>query len=301
MRLTILGCNSSTPRADGFTTSQVLELGSKIFLIDCGEGAQIQMKKVRIKFRSIDYILISHLHGDHYHGLIGFLTSSSHFGRTTPLTIFGPRGLKEIIQLQINITKLSLSYQLNFVELYKDESEVIFNQSNIKLSTIPLNHRIYTNGFLIEFTPSNRVIDAENPRRGLNFQSCEAEQLKAGRDLKFNTGKTIPNQALTKPGSYHSYAYCSDTAYKPHIISMIKGVDVLYHEATFLESERKKAEQTFHSTAREAALIAKRAGVKTLILGHYSARYKTKKDHLKEAKTVFQSTELAEDLRVFQF
>ena len=254
MKLTILGCHSSTPRPDCYNSSQVLSLNKIQILIDCGEGTQKQMKKAGIELKDIDTVLISHLHGDHFYGLIGFLTSHDHNMRTKPITIYGPKGLKEIVSVQLRVTNRSLTYRLNIIELEEMESLKIVTQPHLSIKTIPLKHRIYTNGFLVEYSNNDSSI---------------------------------------------RYAYCSDTAYEPKIASMIKGVDWLYHEATFLETHATKAQHTNHSTAKQAASIAQKAGAKKLIIGHYSSRYENQENHLREARSIFKNTELSQDLKVF--
>ncbi|MCY4216853.1 MAG: ribonuclease Z [Flavobacteriaceae bacterium] len=254
MKLTILGCHSSTPRPDCFNSAQVLSLGNIGVLIDCGEGTQMQLKKARIHLKDIDIVLISHLHGDHFYGLIGFLTSHDHNIRKNSISVYGPIGLNEIIQAHLRVTNKSLSYPLNIIELGQTESIEIIKDAQLSIKTVPLKHRIYTNGFLIEYTY---------------------------KDLHI------------------LYAYCSDTAYDPKIIPIIKGAHWLYHEATFLDMHSSKADQTNHSTAKQAALIALKAGVKKLIIGHYSARYNNYENHLKEAREIFANTELSQDLKVF--
>src|SRR5690606_5462158 len=301
MKLNILGCYSATPRTITNPTSQVLEINNQMYLIDCGEGTQVQLRKHKIKFSRINQIFISHLHGDHFFGLIGLISTFSLLNRPNDLHIYGPKGIKEIILLQIKLSKSYTKYNLFFHELESTESELIFEDDKIEVHTIPLKHRVYANGYLFKEKPGLRRIniDAEQEQ---NIEVCYFNKLKQGSDLQREDGTIIKNETVTSdPQPIQSYAFCSDTVYNEEIIPLIKEVDVLYHESTFLERDIEKCIPTGHSTAMQAAEIAKKAHVKNLILGHYSTRYPEIELFKKEAETVFQPVLLADDGKVFKF
>lgn len=301
MNLTILGCYAATPRTFTNPTSQVLEINNRLFLIDCGEGTQVQLRKNKIKFSAINQIFISHLHGDHVYGLIGLISTFTLLNRATPLTIFGPVGIKEMIKLQLKLANSWPQYELTFVELSSTESELIFEDDKVLVKTIPLKHRVYTNGFLFQEKPKERNLNIEKVRE-YEIETCYFQNLKNGKDITLDDGRVIPNSVLTfDPPLPKSYAFCSDTLYNEDIIPIISGVDVLYHEATFLESESHYTERTMHSTAKEAARIALKANVGQLILGHYSTRYESIQLFKEEAVTVFENTLLADDGVFFEF
>lgn len=297
MELTILGCHSATPRESKQTTAQVLNVGGHLFLIDCGEGTQIQLRKAKIKFSRIKHIFISHLHGDHFYGLVGLISTFRLLGRATPLHIYGPKGIKEIITLQLKYANSWTDYPLHFIELDETHSRFLFEDSVVKVSTIPLDHRIYTNGFLFETQPGLRKINKE-ATAPLDLAPEDYQKLQTGADIVLSTGEKIKNEHLTQePMAVKRYAFCSDTGYYEPIIPHIRGVDLLYHEATFLDAHIDLAENTKHSTVKQAATIAQKAGVKKLMIGHYSSRYKEKEAFLKEGKTIFEPIVLSEDLK----
>jgi len=301
MKLTILGCYAATPRTLTNPTSQVLEIKNKIFLVDCGEGTQVQLRKNKIKFSKINHIFISHLHGDHLFGLIGTISTFALLGRTTDLHIYGPKGVKEIITLQLRLTSSWLSYELFYHELESKESEVIFEDNKVMVKTIPLKHRVYTNGFLFQEKPADRKLNVEAVQH-YNIHTAYYQKIKSGGDVTLDDGTVIENKKLSfDPVPAMSYAFCSDTAYHEDILPIIKDVDVLYHEATFLESEAALAEKTLHSTAKEAATIALKANAKQLILGHYSTRYDGIQRFKEEAETVFPNVLLGDDGVSFEF
>ncbi|MCL9808658.1 ribonuclease Z [Flavobacterium luminosum] len=301
MNLTILGCYAATPRTFTNPTSQVLEINNRLFLIDCGEGTQVQLRKNKIKFSAINQIFISHLHGDHVYGLIGLISTFTLLNRVTPLTVFGPVGIKEMIKLQLKLANSWPQYELTFVELSSTESEVIFEDDKVLVKTIPLKHRVYTNGFLFQEKPKERNLNIDKVRE-YEIETCFFQNIKNGKDITLDDGRVIPNSVLTfDPPSPKSYAFCSDTLYNEDVIPIISGVDVLYHEATFLESESHYTERTMHSTAKEAARIALKANVGQLILGHYSTRYESIQLFKEEAVTVFENTLLADDGVFFEF
>lgn len=300
MELTILGCYAATPRTFTNPTSQVLEINNRLFLIDCGEGTQVQLRKNKIKFSAINHIFISHLHGDHFFGLIGLISTFTLLNRVNPLTVFGPVGVKEIIKLQLRLANSWPQYELNFVELASTESEVIFEDDKVIVSTIPLKHRVYTNGYLFQEKLKERKLNVDKVQE-FEIETCYYQNIKNGKDIALDDGRVISNEELTfDPPAPKSYAFCSDTLYQESIIPIIQDVDVLYHESTFLESEVHLAEKTMHSTAKEAARIAKKANCKKLILGHYSTRYESIALFKDEAQTIFENVELADDGLTFQ-
>lgn len=301
MKLNILGCHSATPKLNSCPTAQVLEIQNHLFLIDCGEGTQIQLRKQKIKFSRIKHIFISHLHGDHFFGLVGLISTFSLLSRETELHIYGPKGIKEIITLQLKLSKSWTSYPLYFHELSAQNTETIFEDEKLTVETIPLSHRVYTNGFLFKAKPGDRKLRLEKVLN-LNIDVAYYRSIKKGKDLLLDNGKVVSNSEITlPPDTPKSYAFCSDTAFKPDIVSQIENVTVLYHESTFLESHAHLCEKTKHSTPKQAAEIAAKAKVKTLILGHFSTRYHDLTLFKTEAETVFKPVELAEDGKVFEF
>jgi ribonuclease Z len=301
LKLTILGCYAATPRTFTNPTAQVLEIRNRLFLIDCGEGTQVQLRKNKIKFSKINHVLISHLHGDHFFGLIGLLSTFALLNRTNDLHIYGPKGIKEIICLQLKLSNSWTSYGLIFHELESTESEVIFEDETVIVKTIPLNHRIYTNGFLFKEKLRERKINSVAVQN-YEIDKCYYQNIKNGKDIRLDNGLVIANELLSlDPIPPLSYAFCSDTSYSETIIPIINQVDVLYHEATFLESELVLAQKTMHSTAIQAATIALKAHVKQLIVGHYSTRYENISDFKTEAETVFFNVTLADDGKSFDF
>lgn len=301
MKLTILGCHAASLRWGAHPTSQVLELSGRTFLIDCGEATQMQLRRSKVKFSRIKQIFISHLHGDHYYGLIGLISTLELLGRKGELTIYGPKGIKKIIQVQLELSEARVSYPLNFIVLESGARERIYEDNKVIVETIPLRHRIYCNGFLFRAKPGLRRIAIEEARKA-EIDVAYFNRLKQGYDAPNKHGNLIPNAAVTlDPHPPKSYAFCSDTAYFPEIVNQLKDTQVLYHESTFLEMHKDLCEKTKHSTATQAAQIAKSANVETLVLGHYSGRYRDLEDFKKEAQEVFQNTLLAEDGKEFNF
>jgi ribonuclease Z len=299
--LTILGCYAATPRTLTNPTSQVLEIKNRLFLIDCGEGTQVQLRKNKLKFSKINHVFISHLHGDHFFGLIGLISTFALLGRTSDLHIYGPIGIQEIINIQLKLSNSWTNYQLIFHELESKESETIFEDDKVIVKTIPLKHRVYTNGFLFQEKIGERRLDL-NAVLNYEIDTCYYQNIKNGKDIVLEDGRIIENHKLTfDPIPTLSYAFCSDTKYSEAIIPIIQNVDVLYHEATFLQSEEALATKTMHSTAKEAAKIALKANAKQLILGHYSTRYDSLKLFKEEAETIFASVLLADDGKSFEF
>ncbi|MGR7814092.1 ribonuclease Z [Lacinutrix undariae] len=301
MKLTILGCYSATPRTNTNPTAQVLEINNHMFLIDCGEGTQVELRRNKVKFARIKHIFISHLHGDHFFGLVGLISTFKLLTRETDLHIYGPKGLKEIITLQMKLSESWTNYRLFFHELNSKESELIYEDDRVEVHTIPLIHRIYTNGFLFKEKEGERKLDM-NAVLNEDIDVAYYRKLKQGFDIKDNNGNLIVNSTVTKaPKPVLSYAFCSDTAYNEAMLPIIKNVTVLYHESTFVEKNAELAPKTKHSTAKEAASIAKQANAQTLILGHYSTRYNDITIFKEEAETIFTPVLLAEDGKNFSF
>jgi ribonuclease Z len=301
LKLHILGCYAATPRSLTNPTSQVLEINSHMFMIDCGEGTQVQLRKHKIKFTKIKHVFISHLHGDHFFGLIGLISTFALFNRTQDLHVYGPKGIKEIILLQLKISKSYTGYGLYFHEISLPTKTILFEDDKVRVSGFPMKHRIETHGFLFE---------EKNQVRPLNIQEIEKygidisyyNKIKYGGDLTLEDGTVLLNSQLTLPQKpLHSYAFCSDTLYDEALIPYIKNATVLYHESTFLDSEAHLATKTMHATAKQAATIALQANVKQLILGHYSTRYASIAPFKEEASSVFEQVLLADDGAVFDF
>ncbi len=301
MQLHILGCYAATPRTLSNPSAQVLEMQNHLFLIDCGEGTQVQLRKSKIKFSRIRHVFISHLHGDHFFGLPGLVSTFRLLGRDSELNIYGPKGIKEAITLLLKLGNSWTDYPLFFHELESDQPQLIFEDDKITVETIPLKHRVYTNGFLFREKLGDRKLNVKAAAK-YKIDKSYFQKIKKGHDIVLEDGSVIPNGELTfDPPKPKSYAYCSDTAYFPSIVQQIKNVDVLYHESTFLASEAHLVQKTKHSTATEAATIARDADVGTLILGHYSTRYKSIEAFKEEAQKIFPNVKLADDGKVFQF
>jgi ribonuclease Z len=301
MNLTILGCYAATPRTFTNPTSQVLEIKNRLFLIDCGEGTQVQLRKNKIRFSKINHIFISHLHGDHFFGLVGLVSTFLLLNRTSDLHIYGPKGLAEVIKLQLRLSNSWPNYGLFFHELESDKSEIIFEDSKLVVKTIPLKHRVYTNGFLFQEKIGERKLNLVAVQT-YEIERCYYQNIKNGKDITLEDGRVIKNEQLTfDPLPAKSYAFCSDTTYDESILPIIQGVDVLYHEATFLQSEENLAHKTMHCTAKQAATIALKAKVGKLVLGHYSTRYENISLFKEEAETVFPEVLLGDDGKNFDF
>ena len=300
MRLQILGCYAAAPRTLSNPTAQVLEVKNHLFLIDCGEGTQVQLRKNKIKFSRIQHIFISHLHGDHFFGLPGLISTFRLLGREKELHVYGPKGIKEAITLLMKLGNSWTNYPLIFHELESRKPELIYEDDKVSVETIPLDHRIYTNGFLFREKEAERKLNIEKAAE-YGIDKAYFNKIKKGMDYTLSDGEVISNAKLTfDPPPPKSYAYCSDTGYFEEIIPQIRNSDVLYHEATFLESEEHYSQTTKHSTAKQAAAIAKQAKVGKLILGHFSTRYKDIELFKTEAREIFQQVELADDGKVFE-
>lgn len=261
------------------------------FLIDCGEGTQVQLRKAKVRFSKINHIFISHLHGDHCFGLPGLIASFRLLGRETPLHVYGPKGIKEMLETIFRITETHRGFEVVYHELQSDKSEKIYEDKRVEVFTIPLDHRIYCNGYLFREKPKERHLDMKEISKYPEIEICDYNNLKNGKDFKLRDGCVLKNEILTKePTESVSYAFCSDSRYLESIIPIIQNVDVLYHEATFLHDLKEMADYTGHTTALEAARIAKKANVGKLILGHFSNRYADLTVFTDEARTIFPNT-----------
>lgn len=293
LSLTILGFNSAIPTINSNPTAQVLEISERLFLIDCGEGTQVQLRKAKVKFSKLNHIFISHLHGDHCFGLAGLVASFQLLGRENPLHIYGPKGIKKMLETIFEISQTQRAFPIEYHELESTQSEKIYEDKQVEVFTLPLHHRIYCNGYLFREKEKSRKLNMEEISKYPEIEICDYQNIKNGKDFILKDGYVLKNEILTTDASpCFSYAFCSDTMYKEDLIPLIKGVDLLYHEATFLQERQEMAKKTGHSTAREAATIAKKAEVKRLIIGHFSNRYTDYSDFLKEAQEVFPSTSL---------
>lgn len=291
--LNILGCGSALPTTKHFLSSQVLNLRDKLFMIDCGEGTQLRFRAMKLKFNRLNHIFISHLHGDHCFGLPGFISTLNLLGRTASLHIYAMPDAEKVFRPLLDYFCRDLLFEVIFHSFNPKVTELIFEDRTLKVTTIPLKHRIPTAGFLFEEKPKSAHII----RDMIDFYKIPISQInfiKDGADFITSEGEIVPNSRLTRPADLPKrYAYCSDTAYSEKIVPIIEGVDLLYHEATFIQEDIAKAKETFHSSAMQAATIAQKARVKRLMIGHFSARYSNENILLEEARSIFQATVLA--------
>lgn len=293
--LHILGCGSALPTTRHFASSQVVNVRDKLYMIDCGEGAQLQFRKSRLKFSRLNHIFISHLHGDHCFGLWGLISTLNLLGRTAELHIYSPKGLEALMAPTLDFFCRQMTYKVLFHEFDTKTSGMIYEDRSLTVTTIPLRHRMPCCGFLFrEKRRPNHII-----REMIDFYEVpvyELNRIKNGADYVTPEGETIPNSVLTRPADLpRSYAYCSDTIYMPEIVGLIEGVDLLFHEATFAHENLIRARETFHTTALQAGELAKAAGVKKLLIGHFSARYEDETVLFEEASSVFPETVLAKE------
>ena len=297
--LTILGFNSAIPTVNTSPTSQLLEMEERCFLIDCGEGTQVQLRKAKARFSKINHIFISHLHGDHCFGLPGLIASFRLLGRDIPLHVYGPKGIKKMLETIFTITETHRGFEVVYHELDKDYSEKIYEDNRVEVYTIPLDHRIYCNGYLFKEKTKDRHLNMQEISKYKEIETCDYHNLKAGKDFELSDGYVLKNEILTtEPAKPVSYAFCSDTRYLESVIPIIKNVTVLYHESTFLHDLKEMADYTGHTTALEAARIARKAEVEKLILGHFSNRYGDLTVFTDEARTIFPNTFLPKALEV---
>ena len=293
--LHILGFGSALPTTRHFPTSQIVNVRDKLFMIDCGEGAQLQFRKSHLKFSRLNHIFISHLHGDHCFGLLGLISTLNLLGRTAELHIHSPKGLETLLTPMLDFFNRQMTYKVLFHEFDTKEPMQIYEDRSLTVTTIPLRHRMPCCGFLFaEKRRPNHII-----REMVDFYQVpvyELNRIKNGADYVTPEGKTVSNNLLTRPSApSRSYAYCSDTIYLPSIVEQIKGVDLLFHEATFANEDAPRAKETFHTTAAQAAEIARKAEVKKLLIGHFSARYEDENILLQEASAIFPDTQLAKE------
>jgi len=298
--VTILGSSSATPTSKRFPSAQLLNVSERLFLIDCGEGTQIQLRRYRVKFQRINHIFISHLHGDHYLGLLGLLCSLHLLGRQKKLTIYSPKGLQEIIEVQLRISVTVINYEIEWVELNTQEPALIYEDSQLTVQTVILHHRIPCCGFI--FREKERPLSLMKDKLAeLNVPLIYYHNLKRGENIVLEDGRKIKARDVTRqPDHARSYAYCSDTRYNTEVAAAVKNVDLLYHEATFLHEMLDRAEKTAHSTALEAGQIAALAQVKQLIIGHFSVRYSDLQPLRDESASVFSDVRLAEEGMTFK-
>ncbi len=298
-RLHILGCGSAVPTLRHHPSSQLVEIHDKVFMIDCGEGTQVQLRRSKVHFFKIIAIFISHLHGDHCLGLIGLISSFGLLGRTAPLHIYAPKGFEAILNLQLQTFCPHLEYKIVFHALDTRKTETIYEDRSVTVSTIPLEHRTPCAGFLFQERPKLPHIRREM----IDFYDipvCQINNIKAGKDWVLDDGTVIENSRLVIPAAPpRSYAYCSDTRYMRNLHKSIKHVSTLYHEATYLETERDYAEKYAHSTALEAAQVAKAAQARQLLLGHFSSRYTDEKLFQDEAREIFQQSFIVNEGDIF--
>ena len=297
----ILGCGSALPTANSFPSAQVIKNNQKYFLIDCGEGTQLRIRESKISFGKISHIFISHLHGDHFFGLPGLLSSMHLLGRTDPIKLFGPKELMSILNLQFKHSGTYLKYKIEFTEVSGKEKTLIFEDQSIEVYSFPLNHRIACHGYFFQEKRAQNHLLARKMEQYQVPKHLKAN-IKRGDGYTTPEGKVIPHEELTTPSKdAKSYAYCSDNRIKPILASLLEGVDYLYHETTFKHSDVDKAKKTFHSTTIEAAQLAKSLSAKTLLIGHYSARYTKIEELHQECESVFPNTVLGKTGLQFDF
>ncbi|HRO41192.1 MAG TPA: ribonuclease Z [Flavipsychrobacter sp.] len=287
MKVTILGNNSALPAFGRHPTAQAVSVYGKVVLFDCGEGTQIQMQRYGVKWRNMEHIFISHLHGDHYFGLPGLINSMSLLGRTLPLYVYAPQELELLIQQILKVADTTLGYPFHFHPLKKDSSELLVNNDLFSVKSFPVEHRIPCHGFLIEHKTKGRKLLPDKCREH-EIPAYFYDRLKHGEDYERADGFVVKNEWVTTEGpSPKKYAYCADTVFTDSFIEHIKGADTIYHECTYLEKDSDKATARFHSTARQAAQIARLAETKQLLLGHFSSKYRELELFRDEAAEVF--------------
>lgn len=290
----ILGSGSALPTVNTHQTAQIVRQENHLFLVDCGEGTQVELRRHGVKIQGIHHVFISHLHGDHFFGLVGLISTMHLLGRTTKLNVHGPKELKEIVLMQFSDAGERLSFELEFFTV-EAPGQILYEDKKITISAIPLHHRIPCYGFLFQEKEGLRRLDKKALQQ-YAIPKHVRKSITEGEDFVLSNGEVIPNKAITHdPHRPQSYAFCSDTAYSTKLLDYIKQVDLLYHEATFMEKDKDRAKKTFHSTARSAAEIAQLAKVSKLLIGHASNRYRDKVALLKEAKSVFKDTSFAKE------
>lgn len=297
--VTVLGTSSASPTKYRHPSAQFVRMEGDYFLLDCGEGTQLQLVRMGLRMHRIRYIFITHMHGDHFFGLPGLITSMGLFGRKEPLTIAGPANLEEVLMTILRSGDTRLPFDVDFIVCNQEKPEVIVKSHQWEIESVPLKHRVPCNGFILRET---------GPELKLNVSRCEElhipvqayEGIKYGEDFRLPDGRLIANHELTLPGNKNrSYAYISDTIFDENVASYVSGADLLYHESTFLHELEQRAKETFHTTAKQAGLIAKMAGVRKLLIGHYSARYHNADDLIAETLKVFAHAEAAEEGKTY--
>ena len=298
-RLYILGCGSALPTLRHYATSQVIELRGKQFMIDCGEGTQLQLRRSKINFNKIQAVFISHIHGDHCFGLIGMISTFGLQGRTAPLHVYSPKELEQMLTDQVSLFCPHLSFEVVFHAVDPNVQKVVFEDNSLTVETIPLEHRMPCCGYL--FREKNTLPHIRRDMIDyLEIPVSQINNIKMGADWTREDGTVVPNSELVTPADPpRSYGYCSDTRYILTLHERLKNVDLLYHESTYGEDNLNRAETYWHSTARQAALVARDAGAKRLLLGHYSSRYQDENVLLEEARAVFKNTYLTDENDVF--
>ena len=298
-RVHILGCGSALPTLHHNASAQVVEIRGKLFLVDCGEGTQVQLRRSRLRFTKISAVFITHLHGDHCFGLIGMLSTFGLLGRTARLAIYAPAALEDMLKQQMQLFCHDFDYEVDFHAVDTSQQQVVYEDRSLTVETIPLEHRMPCCGYLFREKPSLPHIR----RDMIDFYGISTSQInniKAGADWTTPDGEVVSNERLVEPAEpARSYAYCSDTRYIPTLPARIKGVSTLYHESTYGEDNILMAQKYYHSTARQAALVAREAGVGQLLLGHYSSRYEDEQVLLREAQNVFENTYLTDENKIF--
>jgi ribonuclease Z len=294
----ILGSGSALPTISSNQSAQVVETGNQLFLVDCGEGTQIALRRNKVKIQKIHHVFISHLHGDHFFGLVGLLSTMHLLGRKKELHIHGPLGLEEIVQIQFRNAGSHLSFEMIFHSMEKG-GELLYEDSKVSIHSLPLKHRIPCYGFYFQEKPGPRKLKVAALKK-YRVPTYARKGLTEGADFQLEDGTVIPNKEMTEdPPAPRSYAYCSDTAFYEKLIPLLEGVDLLYHESTFLKADAQRAKKTYHSTAEDAATVAKEAGVGKLLLGHFSNRYEKKEWFLEEARAIFEAAYIAEEGELF--
>ena len=293
--INILGCGSALPTTRHLATSQIVDLRDKLYMIDCGEGTQVQMRRMRVRFGRLAHIFISHLHGDHCFGLPGLISTLGMLGRTGELVVHGPKEVETYLRPVMDLFCRGMEFEVRFNPVDTRSHSLVMEDRSLSVYSIPLKHRIPTCGYLFAEKPK----EAHIIREMTDFYQVPVRCMKditQGQDYVTPEGEVVPNSRLTRPAAPPKrYAFCSDTAYNRSIIPIIEGADLLYHEATFAECDLARAKETFHSTARQAAEIARDAHVKRLVIGHYSARYEDLSELHREAEAVFPGTILGNE------
>lgn len=298
-RVHILGCGSALPTLHHNASSQVVEIRGKFFMVDCGEGTQMQLRRTHIHFAKINAVFISHLHGDHCFGLLGLLSTFGMLGRTAKLKVYAPADYEVLFKQQVEFFMTGMEYKVEFVPVDTEKSQIVYEDRSVMVETIPLQHRVPCCGYLFREKPTLPHI-----RRDMidyyGISTSQINNIKNGADWVNEEGEVIPNARLVEPADApRCYAYCSDTRYMPELYKKVKGVTMLYHESTYTTENEDRAKLYYHSTARQAAIVAKKAGVGKLLLGHYSARYNDEAVLLEEAQAVFPKSYLSNEGKVF--